>query len=83
MLFRKQGKLVEICRTHYKTDGLYYNEIYKLYKEQEQENDDECKDVAKNSINTTNKSNAHVNNVNDDNNTITFIQSLLLKNHSV
>ena len=33
MIFRKQGKLIEINRTQFKTDKSYYNEIYKLQQE--------------------------------------------------
>jgi len=38
MIFRKQGKIIEICRSQFKTDESYYNEIYNLKKESDDNN---------------------------------------------
>ena len=70
MIFRKQGKLIEICRTHYKTDEMYYNEIYKLQKDYS---------VA-NTINFVLTSTIPIN---KNTTPINTIQNLLLKNHSI
>jgi hypothetical protein len=75
MIFRKQGKLIEICRTDFKTDENYYNEIYQLQKEcnRSQHVVDIDVDVGGNNTiinNTVNKP-------------LITIQNLLLKNHSI
>jgi len=74
MIFRKDGKLVEICRSDYKTDELYYNEIYKLKKE--------CnKQVV--DINPINTCNIIQNNSTKNISLVTSIQNLFLKNYSI
>lgn len=76
MIFRKQGKIIEIQRSQFKTDKSYYNEIYMLQKEnREMDNshviapDPSPIDTQSNSTTTTT--------------TCQFVTNLLLKHNRV
>ena len=78
MIFRKQGKLVEICRTDYKTDEMYYNEIYKLYKETNKQGNNINFNKTNTATYTTN-----TNTYSSISPLVSTLQNLLLKNHSI
>lgn len=68
MLFRKQGKVIEIVRCQFKTDKDYYTEIYRL---QLQLHEDDVKNHESTSISKPTFS------------TFEFVSNLLLKDHAV